>query len=111
MTKINNSPDWWDPYSCQPYKLRDSDKSRFSADNLWEYGKISATALILSPVVATRYALLEKGPIVPIREMAGLSINADSEWQTAHIEMIAELGVKNLLIRIPSWNTENLDDM
>ncbi len=109
MTKINNNPDWWDPYSCQPYKLQDSDKTRVSASNLWEYGKIAATALILSPILATRYALLEKKPIVPVNEMAGLSINSNPEWQTAHVEMVEEIGVKNLLIRIPSWDTKNLD--
>ena len=109
MTKYNNDSDWWDPYSCQPYKLRDSNKPRMSASNLWEYGKIATTALILSPVVATRYALLEKKPKVPVEQMAGLSINADPEWQTAHVEMVEDIGVKNLLIRIPSWDTGNLD--
>lgn len=102
-------PDWWDPYSCQPYKLRPDEKPRLSWENLTEYGKVLGTWLGLAPLLAIQYARMREGCPTPMAEMAGIGINAETQWQSAHEEMVAELGVKNLLIRIPSWDTCRLE--
>jgi hypothetical protein len=106
---INNHPRWWDPYSVQPYKLSESEKPRTSAQNLLEYGKTAATNLLLSPIVVAKFLSLSKGTPKTIREIAGISISIDPEWQDAHIDLIEELGIKHLLIRIPSWHIDKLD--
>ena len=103
-------PDWWDPYSCQPYKLAAEDKPRLSAHNLWEYAKVLGTAIAVSPVLIARYLTLAKSTPPVMQDMAGLSINADPQWRTAHQEMVQEIGVRNLLIRVPVWDMEDLED-
>ena len=107
---MNTNPDWWDPYSCQPYKLASEDKPRLSAQNLWEYAKVFGTALAVSPVLMMRYLTLPKPSPPPMRDMAGLSINSDPQWRTPHQEMVQEIGVRNLLIRVPVWDMQNLED-
>ncbi len=102
-------PDWWDPYSCQPYKLPPAEKPRLSWANLLEYGKVLGIWAGLAPFLALHYARMRKGPMLPMSDMAGLGINAENQWQSAHEEMVDDLGVRNLLLRIPSWETCRLD--
>ena len=108
---MKNQPDWWDPYSCQPYKMRDEDKPRSGAANVWEYSKVAASNLVGLPAIAYQYLRLNKSPAnIAADNFVGLSVSPDAEYQSAIQEMVAELGVKQLLIRIPSWDTAALDD-
>ena len=111
MTDKSNFPEWWDPYSCQPYKLKDREKPRFCLSNLAEYSKIGATTLTLLPAVAYRYARLEPAQPTQPASIAGLSLNTDPEWRSAQRDLVEELGVKHLLIRISNWETRNLDSI
>ncbi len=108
---MKNQPDWWDPYSCQPYKLQDEDKPRSSAANILEYSKVAASNLIGLPAIAFQYCRLNKSPsTLPASEFVGLSIALDLENASAIQEMVDDLGVKQLLIRIPSWDVDALQD-
>ncbi len=104
-------PDWWDRYSCQPYKLPAEQKPRTGIANLVEYGKIAATAITASPAIAWRYATLrpwlENPPAA--RDFVGLSVTPDQRFDDAIVEMVADLGVRNLLFRVPSWEAPQLD--
>ena len=106
---MTNHPSWWDPYSSQPYKLDKGQKPRISWSNILEYTRIGLSAGALSPLIAWRYFSLEPQPKFTMSEMAGLSINAEMQWQSAHVEMVQELGVRNLLIRIPVWEVGKID--
>lgn len=108
---MNNQPDWWDPYSCQPYKMQDEDKPRSGLGNLIEYSKVAASNLVGLPAITYQYLRLSKQAAdIPSDKFVGLSIAPDAEYQSAMVEMVEELGVQQLLMRIPSWDTANLDE-
>lgn len=107
---MKKHPDWWDPYSCQPYKMNDEDKPRSGFDNVLEYSKVAASNLLGLPAIVYQYLALRKLPCdLPADQFVGLSIAPDEQHQSAIVEMIEELGVKQLLIRIPSWDTAELE--
>ena len=108
---MKNQPEWWDPHSCQPYKMRDEDKPRSGLSNVMEYSKVALSNLVGLPLVAVQYLALNKTPAnTPSDQFVGLSVMPDPEYQHAIQEMVAELGVKQLMLRIPSWDVAALDD-
>ena len=108
---MRNQPNWWDPYSCQPYKMRDEDKSRSGFSNLYEYAKVAGSSLVGLPAICYQYLSLNKqaSDKTP-QEFVGLSVEPDKQNQVAIQDMVAELGVKKLSLRIPSWDCAALDD-
>ena len=108
---MKNKPQWWDPYSCQPYKLSDEEKPRSGLGNVIEYSKVAASNLIGLPAILYQYLALKKAPVnIAAEDFVGLSIEPDVEYQQAMQEMVTELGVQQLLMRIPSWDIAALDD-
>ena len=81
---MKNQPEWWDPYSCQPYKMRDEDKPRSGMGNVWEYAKVAGSNLLGLPAIAYQYLRLKKQPsgFAP-DEFVGLSIEPQVEYQSA----------------------------
>ena len=106
-----NNPAWWDPYSCQPYKLPPSEKPRISGANLAEYLRILTTVLATTPAIAWKYFRQDTSPGPAYRDLIGLGINADPQWQSAHQELVEELGVTNLMTRIGVWQLDELDNL
>lgn len=107
---MKKHPEWWDPYSCQPYKMPAGEKPRSGIDNIAEYAKVASSALLALPAITYKYLSLKKQSAnIPAKDFVALSINAESEFQTATYEMIDELGVQELCLRIPSWETSQLD--
>ncbi len=107
---MKNQPDWWDPYSCQPYTMSSADKPRTGLSNLLEYSKVASGALLGLPAIAARYFLLQKHESgAPASEFVGLSVMPDDQYNDLIGELVEELEVGQLLIRIPSWDTEDLD--
>lgn len=103
-------PAWWDPYSCQPYKMQDSEKPRSGWGNIAEYSKVGASALLGLPALTWQFLALKKSPAnIPAKDFVGLSINADKEFRTATREMVEDLGVQELLLRVPSWEVEGAE--
>ena len=108
---MKNQPEWWDPYSCQPYKMADADKPRSGLANVLEYSKVAGANLLGLPAITYQYLALKKAPSqLTADQFVGLSVQPDDDYQSAIQEMIAELGVQQLLIRIPSWDVAALDD-
>ena len=104
-------PEWWDPYSCQPYKMSAEDKPRSGQGHWQEYAKVLGTALLGLPAITYQYLRLQKSPAnIDAKAFVGLSINADKPHRTATLEMVEDLGVQELLLRVPSWETSKLDD-
>jgi len=108
---MKNQPEWWDPYSCQPYKMNDEDKPRSGLANVWEYGKVAASNLVGLPAIAYQYLALKKTPSKrSASQFVGLSIAPDEQYENAIVEMVEELGVKELLVRIPSWDVGAIEE-
>lgn len=103
-------PAWWDPYSNQPYKLPAGEKPRMTADNLAEYFKVAVTALLASPLLLWKYALARPVGAPPdAKRFIGLSLSADAKYNDAIVDMVDELGVEELLVRVPVWELDRLD--
>ena len=102
-------PRWWDPHSDQPYKLAKSNKPRLRSDNLIEYAKTAATALTMSPIVGWHYASLKRPTPPDPSDFVGLGISPDHGDPVQIEDLVSELGVKKLLLRIPSWHVDHIE--
>ena len=108
--KNPNDDSWWDYYSDQPYVLDKSEKPRVTCDAVFESIKTLTTLLGLSPALIWRYFNLNPPPSShTVREFAGLSISPSADYKNQIIEMIDELGVEQLLIRVPTWRAQQID--
>ena len=104
-------PEWWDPYSCQPYKLERGDKPRNSPRQLFEYGKVAASALVgLLPVTYRYLRLKPEASGASPDEFIGLSVSPEPEYDDVLPMLVDELGIRNLLVRVPCWEAERIDD-
>lgn len=102
-------PSWWDSYSDQPRKLPAARKPRLAAANLVEYGKVGGTAIACLPVILWRYHTLRPTPAPPPPEQfVGLSVSP-GEHDSAVADMVADLGVGQLLVRVPVWDLGRVD--
>lgn len=111
IQRTQNQPDWWDPYSCQPYKMRDEDKPRNGLANVLEYTKVALSNLLALPIITLATLFLKKkASTKSAKDFVGLSLSMDLEYADQMVEMVEELGVKRLLLRIPSWDIDAIQD-
>lgn len=104
------TPPWWDAYSDQPYMMRGQRKGRFSAEQVAEYTRILGTALALAPAVVWRYFFTTpKTPLSKPSEFVGLGVSQHHKYNQAIPDLIHELDVNRLLIRVPLWDIKNLN--
>ncbi len=100
---------WWDPYSDQPYKLPSGRKPHHGLDNVREYLLIAATTLAMAPAVAWRYARPGARADRPQPEsFVGLSVSPDRRYDDAIVEMVDDLGIRQLLLRVPAWDVGDI---
>jgi len=101
---------WWDYNSDQPYPLAGSDKPRTRGPQLREYLSVLGTAVLLFPSVMWRYATHRPAPARPDpKTFIGLGVSPDLRYNDAVADMVAELEVEELLVRVPTWSLEDLD--
>ena len=109
----NNSPFIWDNYSDQPYILKDKVyKKMMRKKNIWDFIPLIATNIIIFPLSILLMKLFRKKESIEVRESSkkefyGMSVNLDKG--AGQPELINELGVKSLLIRIPLSDIQNLN--
>ncbi len=108
---MDNHPHWWDPYSEQPYKLDPAQKPRLRLDTGMEYLKILATAIGVSPLILWRYFSLKPQHPPAMIDFAGLSVGTTPKWHRVTQDMIEDLGVRQLLVRMPVWQQHKLDEI
>jgi hypothetical protein len=98
----------WDPHSDQPKVIFDKTyKRRMRAGYLPDYLKMAATAAFVLPTAMARMAFARSiFPNRDLREIVGMGVNLDKGAQ--QFDLIDELGVKHVLIRVPLWDIENL---
>jgi hypothetical protein len=105
------SPDFWDPYSDQPYPLPREQKRRFTPAALREYLTTALTALAVSPALLIRYAAPRRLIAEPaVRDFVGLGISPHPPHDDQTEAMVAELDVRRLLVRVPSWEIDRIDE-
>lgn len=102
---------WWDYYSDQPYVLDRRSKPRLTYNSVMESVKTLATVLALCPALTWRYFMEQPASSTgPIDDFAGLSVSLSSKHASQICEMIDELKVRQILIRIPAWKLDRLED-
>jgi hypothetical protein len=104
-------PKFWDPYSDQPYPIARGEKRRYTPAALGEYLVTALTALLVSPALLFRYLKPRRQAVSPAaRDFVGLSVSPGSGYDDQVEAMVAELGVRRLLVRMPSWDVDRIDD-
>jgi len=105
-----NSPFIWDKYSDQPHVIKDKSykkkmRKRFKNDFL----KMIGTSLVMFPLSVILMKLFTKKEVQEFnkKEFYAIGVNLDKgDYQQ---ELIEELGIKSLIIRIPLSDIQNLD--
>ncbi len=105
---MNKSPFVWDFYSDQPHVIKDrAYKKQMRKKHLIDYIKLFFTALFILPI-ATLFMKFFKGKQeVSNEDFYGIGVNLDK--CPIQKELVEELGVKNLLIRMPLNDIKNID--
>lgn len=93
----------WGP-SEQPDRLR-IDKRPLRAASTQEYLASAGTLLAVLPFLLARLALIPARRIPPpsAREFLGLAVSPDPVFGERLSDLVAELGVRRLLLRVPVW--------
>ena len=102
------APFIWDRYSDQPYPLKDKAyKKKMRSKHILAYVPLFLTSLIIFPLsIVVMY--LFKGHNDTKESFYGMGVDIDKgEVQK---ELIEELGVKHLLIRMPLWEMDRVEE-
>ena len=104
-------PQRWDSYSDQPKMIHDkAEKRRIYRSVVWDFFKMLATNLLIFPIAWLFYLLIPaKKQTINTDNFFGISINADKNPQDTR-QLIDDLQVNTLLIRMPLHDVENLSD-
>ena len=98
----------WDHYSDQPKVIPDKAYKRHMRAKHWpDYLKMTATSALVLPA-AMAHMVISK-PVAPkreLRDLVGMGVNLDKGPE--QFDLIEELGVKHVLIRMPLWDMRNL---
>ncbi len=99
----------WDHYSDQPAIIRDKKlKRKMRCSALPSLIKTFLIALLVLPIAFIVTFFLPRKKITGA-EFFGMGVNLDKEASLS-LDLINELGVKKLLIRIPLWEMDRLDE-
>lgn len=110
----NNYP--WDPYSDQPHILKDKAFKR----SLYKKGALSSLKTLLYipiiPFIALKLLFVKRFKVGQHIENIGLAVNLKEEMEgqtslshTDLVKYVNELGVENLLIRLPLSDIDNIN--
>ncbi len=99
----------WDPYSDQPKVIFDKAYKRRMRARYWpDYLKMVATSALVLPAAIARMAVTERtAPERKLRDIVGMGVNLDKGPE--QFDLIDELGIRHVLIRIPLWEMKNLN--
>jgi len=98
----------WDKYSDQPHLLRDKEyKKMMRKKHRWDKIPLYLATIIFFPLSIVLMSLF-KGKKVDSRGFYGMGVDLDKgEVQK---ELIEELGVKHLLVRMPLWEMDRVEE-
>jgi hypothetical protein len=98
----------WDKYSDQPYPLKDRVyKKRMRRKHIWSYVALFLMNLFIFPLsIVVMYFL--KGQNSTQKSFYGIGVDLDKgEVQK---ELVEELGVQHLLVRMPLWEMHRIEE-
>ena len=98
----------WDKYSDQPYPIKDKIyKKKMRKKHMWDYIPLFFTNILFFPL-SILFMSLFKGEKVAKESFYGIGVDLDKgEGQK---ELIEELGVKHLLVRMPLWEIHRVEE-
>ncbi len=96
----------WDSYSDQPYPIRDKKyRKEIGKKALFDIVKVSLISLFMLPLIALRFIF----ELLKRREPTSVDIFGMGITNGCSKELVDELGVKKLLLRVPLSDIDNLD--
>ncbi|TLS72919.1 hypothetical protein FE246_00085 [Aliarcobacter thereius] len=101
----------WDNYSDQPHIIKDrAFKKAMRKKHLKDFIKMFLSSIFILPI-ALLFMKFFKGKVeTSNQDFIGLGVNLDKDdGKNIQQELVEELGVKNLIIRIPLWDIKNID--
>ena len=102
------NPFIWDKYSDQPYPIKDKAyKKNMRKKHLWDYVSLLLTNLILFPM-SILFMPFFKGHKVRMESFYGMGVDLDKG--AVQKELIDELRVKYLLLRMPLWQMHRVEE-
>jgi len=105
---VMQKPFIWDKYSDQPYPIKDKTyKKKMRKKYLWAYVPLLLSNLVMFPLTVLVMKLF-KGKKVNEKAFYGMGVDLDKG--KAQKELIEELGIKHLLIRMPLWQMDRVDE-
>lgn len=103
------SPHIWDIYSNQPYPIKDRNyKKRVRRENIWDYIPLLLTNIIIFPISILIMKLFKAKDIFCSKDFYGMGVDIDKG--DIQVELIKELGVKHILVRMPLWEMSRVDE-
>jgi hypothetical protein len=99
------APFIWDYYSDQPHVIKDrAYKKAMKKKHIFSYLKLLFSSLFILPISIILMKFFKDNKKLKY----GMSVNLDKG--NAQQELIEELAIKHLLIRIPLWEIEKIDE-
>ena len=98
----------WDYYSDQPYILKDKAfKKQMRKKNIIDYIKLILVNIFIFPIAILVMKLFSKQQQFNNNSFYGIGVNLDKG--DVQVELVEELGINNLLIRVPLSDIENIN--
>ncbi|RBQ31267.1 hypothetical protein CRU92_07310 [Arcobacter sp. FW59] len=101
----------WDNYSDQPHIIKDKEfKKTMRKKELKDNLKLLFTSLFILPI-SILFMKFFKGRVETSNKyFIGLGVNLDkNDGRNIQQDLVEELGVENLIIRLPLWDIQNID--
>ena len=98
----------WDKYSDQPYPIKDKVyKKEMRKKHIWDYIPLFFTNILFFPLSILLMSLFKGSKVI---QEGFYGIGVDLDKGEVQKELIEELGVKYLLVRMPLWQIDRLDE-
>jgi len=98
----------WDRYSNQPYPIKDrAYKKSMRKKNAFSYISLLLTNLIFFPISLIVMPFF-KGQKQDAKDFFGMGVDIDKGKE--QVDLVDELGVKHLLVRMPLWQMDRVDE-
>jgi len=110
IIRLMKEPFAWDNYSDQPALLKDKVyKKEMRKNQLFSLLKTAISALIILPISLTSMPFVRRREIKQTKFIS-LGVDFEREVESTNI-LLAELNVKNILLRCKLWELDKLDKL
>ncbi|WP_072682428.1 hypothetical protein [Arcobacter sp. LA11] len=102
---MKKNPFIWDYYSDQPHVIRDKKyKKSMRKKHVFDYIKLFFTSIVVLPISIILMKLFKSNTELEY----GIGVNFDKGEE--QYKLIEELGIKYLIVRMPLWEIEKIDE-